>query len=434
MKKLYLVSLGCNKNLVDSEIMLGRLKEYEVIDEPQIADVLIVNTCGFIGAAKKESLESIFNLHELRKKGSLLIVTGCFIERYKEDLQKELPEVDLFSGVGDYDKIDELIQTKQSRFSPRVFLQSENERVISGSNSHAFIKLSEGCNQNCSFCAIPQFKGKLNSREIKSVVNEIQNLCDRGFFDFTFIAQDTSSYLRDKKQNDGLIKLIDEVEKIQGIKSARINYLYPSTTSDELVERIISSNIFHNYFDMPLQHIDDKMLRLMKRGSGEKRLRELLEKMRQAPNSFLRSGFIVGHPKESEEQFLYMYEFIKEFEFDRINAFAYSDEENTTAFLLNDKIPEKIINKRLSKLNKLIEKKFHKSLDKQIGKTTKVLTLAQNSEHDLFIGARALIWGEEIDGEILINDKEINEVKIGQCYKAKITQRVGDKLVATILK
>lgn len=434
MKKLYLVSLGCNKNLVDSEIMLGRLKEYEVIDEPQIADVLIVNTCGFIGAAKKESLESIFNLHELRKKGSLLIVTGCFIERYKEDLQKELPEVDLFSGVGDYDKIDELIQTKQSRFSPRVFLQSENERVISGSNSHAFIKLSEGCNQNCSFCAIPQFKGKLNSREIKSVVNEIQNLCDRGFFDFTFIAQDTSSYLRDKKQNDGLIKLIDKVEKIQGIKSARINYLYPSTTSDELIDRIISSNIFHNYFDMPLQHIDDKMLRLMKRGSGEKRLRELLEKMRQAPNSFLRSGFIVGHPKESEEQFLYMYEFIKEFEFDRINAFAYSDEENTTAFLLNDKIPEKIINKRLSKLNKLIEKKFHKSLDKQIGKTTKVLTLAQNSEHDLFIGARALIWGEEIDGEILINDKEINEVKIGQCYKAKITQRVGDKLVATILK
>lgn len=433
MKKLYLVSLGCNKNLVDSEIMLGRLKEYEVIENPEFADVLIVNTCGFIGAAKKESLESIFNLHETRKKGSLLIVTGCFIERYKDDLQKELPEVDLFSGVGDYDKIDELIQTKQSRFSPRVFLQNENERVISGSNAHAFIKLSEGCNQHCSFCTIPQFKGKLNSREIKSVVSEIQSLCDRGFFDFTFIAQDTSSYLRDKSQENGLMSLIDEVEKINGIKSARINYLYPTTTSDELVERIISSNIFHNYFDMPIQHIDDKMLRLMKRGSGEKRLRQLLEKMRKAPNSFLRSGFIVGHPNESEEQFLYMYEFIKEFEFDRINAFAYSDEENTGAYLLENKISQKIINQRLSKLNTLIKKKFQKSLDKQVGKTTKVLTLAHNSEHDMFIGARDLVWAEEIDGEILINDKEIQDVKIGQCYDAKITQRVGDKLMATIL-
>ena len=278
LKKLHLVSLGCTKNLVDSEVMLGKLKDYELCDDPAKADVLIVNTCGFIGPAKQESLNTIFSLHENRKKNSLLVMAGCLSERYKEDLTKELKEVDLFTGVGDYDKIDEIIALRQNRFTPTTYLLNEEERVITGSNAHAYIKLSEGCNQTCSFCAIPHFKGKLHSRTLESLLKEVKSLVAKGFYDFSFISQDSSSYLRDMGEKEGLIKLIDAVEKVDGVKSARILYLYPTTTSDALIDRIIASPIFHNYFDMPIQHISDAMLKRMKRGAGKGRIIELLQK------------------------------------------------------------------------------------------------------------------------------------------------------------
>jgi len=352
MAKLHLVSLGCNKNLVDSEIMLGRLQNYELTDEPASADVMIVNTCGFIASAKQESIRAILKLSEQKKSGALLVVTGCLMQRYKDELMRELPEVDIFSGVGDYDKIDEMILKKQNLFSPQTYLQSPalaSSRVITGSNYHAYVKISEGCNQKCSFCAIPSFKGRLKSRSIEDIEAEVRGLVARGFYDFSFIAQDSSSFgrdlrrsnkggsnfkdyrdelnfagFRDRQNSDGscgdaadgisaqsrlscgkgssdesagdekaheqdidLVALIKRIEKIKGVKVARVLYLYPTSTDERLIRTIVGSPIFANYFDMPIQHINDKMLSLMKRGASAARIKELLNLMRSAPGALL---------------------------------------------------------------------------------------------------------------------------------------------------
>lgn len=433
MPKLHLISLGCNKNLVDSEIMLGRLQNYDITDDISDADVIIVNTCGFIKSAKEESIQTILEMHEARKNGSLLVVTGCLMQRYKDELIKELPEVDLFTGVADYDKIDEIILKKQNLFSPQTYLQANEERVITGSNYHAYIKISEGCNQKCSFCAIPTFKGKLKSRSLENIVNEVKNLVKKGYYDFSFLSQDSSSYMRDQGVSDGLINLIDEIEKIKGVRSARILYLYPSTTSKELISRIIASPIFHNYFDMPIQHISEDMLKIMKRGSGAKKIKELLNLMRNAKNSFLRTGVIVGHPGESEEDFEELCEFLEEFKFDRISAFAYSKEEDTASFEM-EQIPAKIISKRLSKIEKITKKAINESLQKELGKQIYASLEGISSEGEMFYAAKKDIWDKDIDGEILINESDVKELEIGSLYLCEVSDVVDQKLVATIVK
>lgn len=433
MPKLHLISLGCNKNLVDSEIMLGRLQNYDITDDISDADVIIVNTCGFIKSAKEESIQTILEMHEARKDGSLLVVTGCLMQRYKDELIKELPEVDLFTGVADYDKIDEIILKKQNLFSPQTYLQANEERVITGSNYHAYIKISEGCNQKCSFCAIPTFKGKLKSRSLENIVNEVKNLVKKGYYDFSFLSQDSSSYMRDQGVSDGLINLIDEIEKIEGVRSARILYLYPSTTSKELISRIIASPIFHNYFDMPIQHISENMLKIMKRGSGAKKIKELLNLMRNAKNSFLRTGVIVGHPGESEEDFEELCEFLEEFKFDRISAFAYSKEEDTASFEM-EQIPAKIISKRLSKIEKITKKAINESLQKELGKQIYASLEGISSEGEMFYAAKKDIWDKDIDGEILINESDVKELEIGSLYLCEVSDVVDQKLVATIIK
>lgn len=434
MSKLYLHSLGCNKNLVDSEIMLGRLANYELINEPKRADVLIINTCGFIKAAKEESINAILSLNESRKKGSLLVVTGCLMQRYKDELIKALPEVDLFTGVGDFERIDELILKRQNSFSNSVYLQGENsKRIITGSNSHAFVKISEGCNQHCSFCAIPTFKGKLRSRQIQSIVKEVQSLVSQGFFDFSFIAQDSSSYLMDFGEKNGLIKLINEIEKIEGIRAARILYLYPSSVSFALIERIIASKVFVNYFDMPLQHINEKMLKIMQRGTKKARLVELLNLMRKAEDSFLRTGFIVGHPQEGEAEFKELCDFIEGFNFDRISVFGYSKEENTKAYEM-PQIPTKTINSRLKFIEKIVDKKIEQSFARELGKVRKVVCTGQSSEGDFFIAGKDLRWDRDIDGEILINESLCGILKQGKIYECEITQSVDKKLVARALR
>ena len=433
MPKLHLISLGCNKNLVDSEIMLGRLQNYDITDDISDADVIIVNTCGFIKSAKEESIQTILEMHEARKNGSLLVVTGCLMQRYKDELMKELPEVDLFTGVADYDKIDEIILKRQNLFSPDTYLQANEERVITGSNYHAYIKISEGCNQKCSFCAIPTFKGKLNSRSLENIVNEVKNLVKKGYYDFSFLSQDSSSYMRDQGVSDGLINLIDEIEKIEGVRSARILYLYPSTTSKELIERIIASPVFHNYFDMPIQHISENMLKIMKRGSGAKKIKELLNLMRNAKNSFLRTGVIVGHPGESEGDFDELCEFLEEFKFDRISAFAYSKEEDTASFEM-EQIPAKIISKRLSKIEKITKKAINESLQKELGKQFYASLEGISSEGEMFYAAKKDIWDKDIDGEILINESDVKELEIGSLYLCEVSDVVDQKLVARIIK
>ncbi len=431
MGKLHLVSLGCNKNLVDSEIMLGRLQNYEITPEVARADVIIVNTCGFINSAKEESIRAILDMHEARKKGSLLVVTGCLMQRYREELMRELPEVDLFTGVGDYDKIDEIILKKQNLFSPDIYLQASEERVITGSNYHAYIKISEGCNQKCSFCAIPTFKGKLKSRSLENIVGELEKLVKKGYYDFSFLSQDSSSYMRDHAVSDGLISLIDAVEKIEGVKTARILYLYPSTTSNALIERIIASPVFVNYFDMPIQHASDKMLKIMRRGSGAARIKELLNLMKKAPGAFLRTGVIVGHPGESEAEFDDLCAFLQEFKFDRVSAFAYSKEEDTLSYEM-EQVPAKIISKRLSKIEKITRAAIEASFAQELGKKFIVSLEGESSEGEMFYAAKKALWDKDIDGEILINESDIEQLETGGRYWCEITQVAGSQALGKI--
>ena len=433
-KKLHLVSLGCTKNLVDSEVMLGRLKEYEITDDNTEADVIIVNTCGFIDAAKEESINTVLNLHDERKENSILVMSGCLTERYKEELQADMPEIDIFTGVGDYEKIDQLIASKQSTFSPEVYLATETSgRVITGSNYHAYIKIAEGCNQSCSFCAIPSFKGKLHSRSLSSILKEVKNLVAQGFYDFSFISQDSSSYGRDMKLSDGLIDLIKGIEAIEGVNSARILYLYPSTTTFALIDAISNSNVFQTYYDMPIQHIEDSVLKTMKRGFGEKKTIELLEYMQSKPNAFLRTSLIAGHPGESDESFSKLCDFMESFEFDRFNTFHYSNEETTSAYNL-DQIDEETIGQRAQTLGAIAERNTLASLEKMVGQTLTLVIDGESDEHEYLLSARPLSWAVDIDGEILINDTSDLGVEYGKLYEAKITELAGTQLLATLIK
>jgi ribosomal protein S12 methylthiotransferase RimO len=413
--------------------MMGKLQNFTLTDDQEEADVIIVNTCGFIDAAKQESINTVLSLHEGRKEDSLLVMAGCLSERYKEELSKEMPEVDIFTGVGDYDKIDELLREKKSRFSEQVYLIDGAERVVTGSTYHAYIKLSEGCNQACSFCAIPSFKGKLNSRSLDSIAKEVESLVAKGYYDFSFVSQDSSSYLRDQNIKDGLSLLIERIELIEGVKSARILYLYPSTTTLQLLKNIAKSKIFHNYFDMPIQHINDDMLRIMKRGFGKEKTLELLNFMRSLPNSFVRTSFIVGHPHESEAMFEEMCEFAASFGFDRINVFAYSDEETTSAHAMDGKIPQELIEERAAILGAIADEVRLASLENEIGKEVSLVIDGQSEEHEYLLSARNLLWAPEIDGEIYVNDRtdDSQELEFGVIYKAKITELVGDILTAT---
>lgn len=462
--KLHLISLGCTKNLVDSEVMLGRLRLCELVDSITQADVIIINTCGFIQAAKQESIQTILEAANARKSGALLVVSGCLSERYASELEQEIPEIDLIIGVRDYGRIDALLEQKGfslPRFSiaptsantsnalqnpaqnlaknpakilsshDKVFLASErDERVISGSRIHAYIKLAEGCNQRCSFCAIPSFKGKLQSRSIDSILQEVENLAAQGFVDFSFIAQDSSSYLQDMGQTNGLIQLIHALDRQNIAKNARIHYLYPTSTSPALIEAIIASPIVQNYFDMPIQHIADPMLKRMRRNHTKAQVLEQLSLMRQAPNAFIRSTFIVGHPGESEAEFAELEAFLAGGIFDRVNLFAFSSEEGTLAHTMSEKVPVKTTNKRLSTLRALLQSQD--TFTKLKGSMLEAFIESKSSVSEHFYSARDRRWGLEIDGEILINESEIESIDTG-LYQVQITEVKDSILIGKAL-
>lgn len=453
MKKVHVISLGCSKNLVDSEVMLGRLCEYEITSEIKEADVIIINTCGFIQAAKSESLGHIFEALNVRKKGALLVASGCLIARYAQEIKKLIPEIDIMTGVGDFNKIDSMIESKiteskrnlyskntldskkdskiieskanfeskneakkskkdsniiESKTEPKViissnkvFLNDNEKRIITGSKIHAYVKISEGCNQSCSFCAIPTFKGKLQSRSIDSILRELENLATQGFQDISFIAQDTSSFLQDLGVKNGLLKLINAVEAQGAIKTARILYLYPSSTDFALLDSIANSEIFQNYFDMPIQHISQRVLRDMNR--SYKDVRFLLDYMKKIPNAFVRSSVIVGYPTESESDFEELCEFLSDYKFDRLNVFEYSSEEGTRAGLLKE-LPKMIRTKRINKIKRIIAKNQKELFKSMLGQVFPCIIEGKSEVSPMFLSSRDVRWGREIDGEILIND------------------------------
>ncbi len=434
-KQLHLISLGCTKNLVDSEVMLGKLATYEITQDLSAADVIIINTCGFIESAKQESIATILEASANRKEGALLVVSGCLSERYYNELKEQIPEIDIITGVGDYDKIDEMIASRQSRHSPKVFLADElNERVITNSSFHSYIKLSEGCNQKCSFCAIPSFKGRLHSRTLDSVIKELEILYSKGFRDFSFIAQDSSSFLRDVGVRDGLIQLIRRIDSLQLPITARLLYLYPSTTSLELIESIANSRTFLPYFDMPIQHITDSMLKIMNRGANRATHEKLIESMDKVKGRFMRTSLIIGHPGESEKDFEQLCAFIEQSNFDRINVFEYSPQEGTASFTL-PKIESKVITKRIRTLNAIIQAKQKASINALLGQKLEVVVEGVSEMSEYFYSARARLWAREIDGEILINDRadSLGDIE-PKAYLCEVTQVKDDfvfgKLIA----
>jgi ribosomal protein S12 methylthiotransferase RimO len=418
--------------------MLARLNQYQITDDGSEADVIIVNTCGFIQSAKEESIDTILELHDNKKDGAILVASGCLTERYKDELQNSIPEIDIMIGVGDYDKILTAIEEKHNLFSKKVFLIKEEDRVISNSNYHAYIKLSEGCDQKCSFCAIPTFKGTLQSRPISMIVNEVKKLASEGYIDFSFIAQDSSSYLRDEDDNEGLIKLIKALDKEAisnpNIKSARILYLYPTTTSHKLIDTIRDSKLFHNYFDIPLQHINTRVLKSMKRGLAGDKLVELMQYIKSVPNSFIRTSFIVGFPDESQAEFEELCQYVEEFGFDRTNVFGYSDEEDTFSYNMSQKVSQETIDKRAQILGDIVSKSYQESLEKLLNQQIQLIIEGQSEEHEYLLSAKALNWAPEIDGEIYVNDTQLeDELEVGKIYDAVITEIVGDKPIARVV-
>ncbi len=426
-KKLHVISLGCSKNLVDSEVMLGRLQDYMLTDEIGEADVIIINTCGFIEAAKKESLGHIFEALHKRKKGALLVASGCLVARYAKEIKEMIPEIDILTGVSDYHKIDSMIAERKGIVRENVFLYNQEKRIITGSNIHAFVKISEGCNQKCSFCSIPSFKGKLQSRALDSILHEVDLLAKNGYYDISFIAQDSSSYLRDKGEENGLLKLIQAIDAQGAIKSARILYLYPSSTDFALVDAIAMSDIFQNYYDMPIQHISPRILQDMQR--SHKDVQKLLAYMKSIPQSFVRSSVIVGYPNEEEYDFVLLCEFIESFGFDRINIFEYSKEEGTKAGTLEE-LPKKIRTKRINTLKKIVAKQQNKLLHEMIGKEIDVIIEGKSEISEYFYSARDKRWAKEIDGEILINDGIFHGAGY---YRARITECKDNILIGEIL-
>ena len=412
--------------------MLAKLKnEYELTQDLKEADLILINTCGFINPAKEESIDTILELANGKKEDAKIVVAGCLSERYKDILPDEIPEVDIWTGVGDFGDIDKIIKSgKKKYFSPRVYLIHNDERVITGSNYHAYIKLSEGCNQKCAFCAIPSFKGRLQSRSIEEIIDEIKRLKEKGYKDFSLASQDSSSYLRDKGIKDGLERLIDEIDKIDGI-NVRILYLYPATTTKKLIRKIHSSKNVVNYFDIPIQHISEKMLKIMKRPGSVKRLKELLNEMKKE-NSFVRTSVIVGHPGESHKDFEELQRFLEEFKFDRVNVFAYSDEEGTAAYKRKDKLPDAVIEARVKELEKTVKKTTQESLKKYLDKEIECY-LDGLTEDGLFYSARPKVWAPEVDGDILINESEIEELEVGKLYKVKVTELAKDQLIGKII-
>lgn len=406
-KTLHLVSLGCNKNLVDAEVMLYRLKSHTLTHDPSQADLIIVNTCGFIEAAKQESIQTILDLHSLRKKNSTLLVLGCLSQRYKDDIKNALPEVDIFSGLGDYARINKLIENKQSHFSDDVFLISNEKRRISNSLTHAFIKISEGCNQRCSFCAIPSFRGSLKSRNSDFIHNEIAYLQAKGYYDFSLIAQDSSSYMLDQNKQNALEDLVRSIDKKTQNPYAkfRILYLYPTTTKLSLIKTIQSSPSFAPYFDMPIQHASDKMLKVMKRGANMKKIRTLLYAMKDVKNAWLRTAFIIGHPHEKKEDFLAILDLINEDLFDSISVFAYSKEENTASFKMRMVAKNRTI-ERMNIIEELVEKKQNKSMKAFINKTLIASIVGESEQSEHIIEAKNLDFSSQIDPPILITQSD----------------------------
>jgi len=413
-EKVSVITLGCSKNTVDSERLMRQiqLNDIPIIDDPNKADTVIINTCGFIEAAKEESINTILQAVALKNSGKLkkLIVAGCLSERYMNDLKNEIPEVDVYFGT---EKYEEIIKELGGKFKYELL----GERLLSTPSHTAYLKISEGCDHPCSFCAIPLMRGKHHSKPLESLLEEAEFLASNGTKELILIAQDTTDYGKDIYGKKNLSELLTKLSEIKKIEWIRLMYAYPSHFPDDVIEVIANNPKVLKYVDIPLQHISDDVLKSMRRGVTSKQTYNLLYKLRNTiPDITLRTTFIVGYPNETEKDFEQLVDFVKEIKFDRVGAFTFSVEENTSSFILGDPISKEEKERRKETL---MEVQSQISLEKNqsfVGKTLKVLLESKESEY--YVG-RSYRDAPEVDGEVLF--KSDKNLRPGNFYDVKIT-------------
>jgi ribosomal protein S12 methylthiotransferase len=414
---IHLISLGCVKNRVDSEVMLGVAEEAGLVAvaNPEDAEVIVINTCGFIGEAKKESIETIFEMASLKEGGTCkkLVVAGCLSQRHPGELAEEMPEVDHFLGSSDMLGLRQVLSGKADRMlvgDPASWLiQSSDPRRLTTGKASAYVKIAEGCNRSCSFCVIPQLRGKQRSRSADDIVREVEALAAGGTFEINLISQDTVSYGRDvaKDERTPLAEVVRRVADVKGVHWVRLFYLYPETIDDALIELLHAHPRVLPYVDMPLQHAADGMLRRMRRGHGGERLYKMVERLRRdVADLTFRTAFILGHPGETEDEFKELLDFVKWAEFDRVAAFSYSDEEGSPSRALPDKVPAKIAAARYRKLMALQRPIAHTKNQKLVGRTLEVIVEGTSDEHEYVLMGRHGGQAPEIDGQVYLSGGE----------------------------
>lgn len=425
--KIHFVTLGCEKNLVDSEIMSGIVLEhgFELTETPNDATVIVVNTCGFIDAAKEESINTILDMAEYKKTGELkaLIVSGCLTQRYKEELMKEMPEIDGIVGTGDFPRISEIVREalmgKRPVYvgNPVFNYEQRLPRKLSTPRHTAHIKIAEGCDNACTFCSIPMMRGKFRSRSIESIVREAEELAAQGVREISLIAQDSTNYGRDLYDSFKLPELMNRVSEVPGIEWVRLHYAYPGFFTDELIETIATNPKICKYVDMPLQHSEDAILKRMRRPGRQKDVRVLIAKIRERiPDVSLRTSIIVGFPGETEDDFNRLVEFIREIKFDRLGVFTYSQEEGTPASRLPDQVPDDVKEWRANMLMEVQREIVREASGKYVGKVLDVLIERYDGRNDVYVG-RSMYDAPEIDGEVFVS----GQAEIGTLRKVKIT-------------
>jgi len=441
MPKVGFISLGCPKNLVDSEVMLGLLGRngFEITHQESEADILVVNTCGFIDAAQKESVDAILEASRWKEEGKCkkLIVAGCLVEKYRDEIRREIPEVDAVIGTNQISQIVDVCgQPAYSPFVPETpFLYDDSTPRIRATLKHyAYIKVAEGCNHPCTFCIIPQLRGHFRSRQPQSVAREAKQLAGQGVKELNLIGQDTTMYGRDLEPRTTLASLLRELNRVEGIEWIRFLYCYPHSTTDELLETVAGLDRVCRYFDIPFQHASARVLQLMKRGGDAEFLMRIVERIRRyMPEATLRSTMIVGFPGETDRDFEQLEEFIREVRFDRLGVFLYSDEESSGARNLGEKVPRAVARQRRDRLMRLQRKISLQKNRAWIGRTVKVVLDGPSAETDFLWQARMEGQAPDIDGTVLINDAPERSLRRGNFVNVEITEAHPYDLVGRIV-
>ena len=443
-QKFSIVSLGCARNLVDSEVMAGLLQRdhYDIVDEPEDADVVLINTCGFIEAAKAESIDTIIEIARLKEEGKIkkLVVAGCLAQRYSKELAKELPEVDLFIGTGEVPKIVDILKRQEADANrrqyvglPQYLYDHTTPRVRTTPSYTAFLKVSEGCDHKCAFCIIPQLRGPHRSRSIDSVVRETALLSQRGVKEINLIAQDLTAYGRDRKDGTTLLGLLRKMNEVPTVVWIRLLYAYPNFLDEPLLRLISESDKICKYIDIPFQHISPQLLQKMRRGKSGSAVRETVEKLRNAiPGLTLRTSLIVGFPGENDKDFESLLDFVEETQFERLGVFKYSEEEGTAAAAMEGKVSEDEKERRWQEvmdLQAMISQKKNKAL---IGTIDRVII--ENTDLDLGkLAGRTQAHAPEVDGFVFIDGPEANPPpKPGDIVDIKITGALEYDLMGEI--